>query len=85
VLDGSSIDVSGQSPSAGAAIDEWSYWGGGNQQFVIAKNAAGYYTIASINSMDPVQVPGSSTTAGTKLNQGTAGSGTNQQWSFASG
>jgi hypothetical protein len=28
---------------------------------------------------------GSSTTAGTKLNQGTAGSGTNQQWSFASG
>jgi hypothetical protein len=46
---------------------------------------AGYYTIASINSTDPVQVPGSSTTEGTKLDQGTAGSGTNQQLSFASG
>ena len=51
-------------------------------QFVVAKNAAGFYTISSINSLDPVAVPGSSTKAGTKLQQATPSTGTNQQWSF---
>lgn len=50
---------------------------------MIAKDAAGSYTIASINSMADVEVPGSSsTTAGTLLDQWAPNGGANQEWTF---
>ncbi|HET7015018.1 MAG TPA: RICIN domain-containing protein [Streptosporangiaceae bacterium] len=58
-----SLDINGPSTASGGAVDQWNCWGAGNEQFVIAKNSAGNYTIASINSLDPVAVPGSSTKA----------------------
>jgi hypothetical protein len=64
-------------------VDEWSYWGGGNQQFVIHQDSTGSYTIASINSTLDVEVPGSSGTAGTLLDQGTPSGGANQEWTFS--
>ena len=66
----------------GELVDEYGYWGGGNQQFVISQDAAGSFTISSINSLDPVEVPGQSTTAGTTLDQWQANGGTNQEWTF---
>lgn len=66
----------------GAAVDEYGYWGGGNQQFVISQDAAGSDTMSSVNSMDPVEVPGQSTTAGTPLDQWPANGGTSQEWTF---
>jgi hypothetical protein len=83
-MDGESIDISGQSTASGAKVDQYSYWGGGNQQFIIARDSAGSCTIASINSLDPVEVPGSSTRAGTLLDQGAANGGASQQWTFTS-
>jgi hypothetical protein len=69
----------------GAAVDQDDYWGGGNQQFVIADDGNGSsVTISSINSMDPVEVPGFSTTSGTNLDQWPSNGGTNQEWSLVS-
>jgi endoglucanase len=77
-----SIDVSGQSDRAGAVIDEWTYWGGGNQQFVVRREPTGYYTFASINSMEPVGVSRFAIPLKAQLHQGGTGSGRNQQWAF---
>ena len=82
-MDGESIDISGQSTASGAKVDQYSYWGGGNQQFIIARDSAGSFTIASINSLDPIEVPGSSTKAGTLLDQRPANGGANQEWTFS--
>ena len=82
MLDGQSIDIAGQSVSQGGKVDQWAYWGGGNQQFIVTRNADGCYTFASINSTDVVEVPGSSTTAGTQLDQWGGNGGANQEWSF---
>jgi hypothetical protein len=68
----------------GAKVDPYRYWGGGNQQFFISQNEAGYYSITSINSTDPVAVPDSSTSKGTLLEQSGVTGGANQQWSFLS-
>jgi endoglucanase len=77
--DGKSVDVYGQSIRSGARVDQWSYSGKGNQQFVVKRSSRGYYTFASINSMVPVQVPRSAT--GAWLRQSGTG-GPNRQWSF---
>ena len=81
-MDGESIDISGQSTASGARVDQYDYWGGGNQQFIIARDGAGSDTISSINSLDPIEVPGSSTKAGTLLDQRAANGGANQEWTF---
>jgi endoglucanase len=96
IYTGQSIDISGQSASSGAAVDESDYWGGGNQQFVIEtdENNDGGYNISAINSMadqtenilyptpTPIAVPGSSDTAGTKLDQAALNQQTSQEWTF---
>jgi hypothetical protein len=63
-------------------VDEWSYWGGGNQQFIIGCNVTGSCTIASLNSLDDLEVPGSSMKPGTLLDQWDGNGGTNQEWRF---
>jgi hypothetical protein len=96
VSSGQSVDISGQSTADGAAVDQWDYWGGGNQQFVIQTdiNDDGGYTISAINSMSdepeaieypeptPIEVPNSSLTAGTTLDQSYLTGNTNQEWTF---
>jgi endoglucanase len=83
VLDRASMDVYGQSIRPGTPLSQWAYWGGGNQQFVIQREASGHYTFASINSMDPVGVPGLATrAAAAQLPQSRTGSASNEQWSF---
>jgi endoglucanase len=90
VLDGQSIDVRGASTAAGGSIQQYGYWGGGNQQLVLQPdgNSDGACTMSAINSMRditspfPIEVPGSSTTAGTLLDQGAPDSGTDQDWTF---
>jgi hypothetical protein len=41
-------------------------------------------TISSINSMDPIEVPGFSTASGTDLDQWPRNGGTNQEWNLVS-
>jgi hypothetical protein len=40
------------------------------------------YTISSLNSLDPVEVPGASKTAGTLLDQRPASGTASQKWTF---
>jgi hypothetical protein len=82
VMDGESLDISGQSTAPGAKVDQRSYSALGSQQFLIIQNAAGDYSITSVNSAEPVEVPGSSTRKGTLLDQSGATGGANQQWRF---
>jgi endoglucanase len=91
VATGQSIDISGQSTGDGAAVDEYDYWGGGNQQFVIAGDGNGSsVTISAINSMTsltgafPLEIPGSSAASGTHLDQWPGNSGANQEWDLVS-
>lgn len=75
------MDVHGQSLHPGAGLDQWAYWGGGNQQFVIRRGAGGHYTFASLNSLDPIEVPGFAGPAAGQPRQSEPG-GAGQQWSF---
>jgi hypothetical protein len=76
---GKALDVNGSSTADGAAMIQWDYWGGNNQQWQLAA-AGNYFTIANRNSNKLLDVSGGSTTAGTGLVQQTAGSATSQQW-----
>ena len=85
VATGQYIDISGQSTTEGAAVDEWDYWAGGNQQFVLAGDGNGNsVTVSSFNSKDPIEVPAFSTTSGTGLDQWPGNGGTSQEWNLVS-
>ncbi|WP_329257674.1 RICIN domain-containing protein [Streptomyces pseudovenezuelae] len=59
------LDVYGNSGSAGAAIDQWTCNGQGNQQFEFVPVSGGYGQLRAQNSGLVVGVSGGSTTAGT--------------------
>ncbi|WP_181804570.1 RICIN domain-containing protein [Streptomyces shenzhenensis] len=59
------LDVYGNSGSAGAAIDQWTCNGQGNQQFQFVPAAGGYGELRAQSSGQDVAVAGSSTAAGT--------------------
>ncbi|MFJ9907411.1 RICIN domain-containing protein [Streptomyces sp. NPDC101152] len=59
------LDVYGDSGSAGAAIDQWTCNGQGNQQFQFVPASGGYGELRAQNSGQDVAVAGGSTEAGT--------------------
>ncbi|WP_225100620.1 RICIN domain-containing protein [Streptomyces sp. CoH27] len=73
------LDVYGNSGSAGAAIDQWSCNGQGNQQFQFVPASGGYGELRTQSSGLDVAVAGSSTAAGTpdivQQAPGTSGNG----------
>ena len=59
------LDVYGNVTTAGAAIDQWTCNGQGNQEFQFVPVSGGYGELQAGNSGDDVAVANSSTTAGT--------------------
>jgi hypothetical protein len=59
------LDVYGNVTTTGAAIDQWTCNGQGNQEFRFVPASGGYGELQAGNSGDDVAVAGSSTTAGT--------------------
>ncbi len=63
--DGLCLDVSGNTGTAGAAIDQWTCNGQANQQFQFVSISGGYGELQAQNSGDDLTVSGNATAAGT--------------------
>ena len=75
------LDVYGNSGSAGAAIDQWTCNGQGNQQFQFVPASGGYGELRAQSSGQDVAVAGSSTAAGTPdIVQQAPGTAVNGLW-----
>lgn len=77
---GKALEVYNQSTANSAAIDQWDYWGGTNQQWTFNALSGNYQSIINRNSGKALDVNGASTTAGTGIIQYDYSGGTNQQW-----
>lgn len=80
VNSGLAMEVYNQSTSNGAAIDQWSYWGGANQRWNITYLGNGLYQITSVNSGKVLDATNHGTTDGTKMQQWSNLSGSNQEY-----
>jgi hypothetical protein len=91
--DGLCLDVSGNTSTAGAAIDQWTCNSQTNQQFQFVPTSGGYGELQAQNSGDDVTVSGSSAAQGTPdiVQQPVSGSASSQwlpvaqsdgSWSF---
>ena len=78
---GSSV-ANGWSAANGAAVDQWSYSGGANQQWVVIPVRPGVYNLKNVNSGQLLDASGAKTANGTQLDQYPSNDGTNQQWKF---
>ena len=88
VNSGLMLEVAGASTSAGALIDQWAANGGLNQLWVIQfdnpADSSGSYDLFSANTGgNMLEVPGSSTTQGTQLDQYGWNDGPNQFWNIS--
>lgn len=77
------LDVANAGSDNGTQVKIYKYSGGKNQQFIVYDKGDGYYQIIDRNSGKPIEIPGSSHTAGDWIkiydNNGTNA----QQWSIA--
>ncbi|MBB6112904.1 endoglucanase [Mucilaginibacter lappiensis] len=81
VHSGKSLDITGASTADGALVQQWTYSGGSNQQFIITDVGGGYYRISPASaSSKGFDVSGASTADGASIIQWVYGGGTNQQW-----
>ncbi|MBW8683858.1 RICIN domain-containing protein [Chitinophaga rhizophila] len=77
---GKSLEVYNQSTANGAAVDQWDYWGGLNQQWSFTALSGNYFSVINRNSNKSLDVNGQSTTAGAGIVQWDYWGGNNQQW-----
>lgn len=77
------IQVANSSTADNALLEQWTYWGGGHQQWTATRNAEGFFTLSNRNSGKAMTVQGASTADGAGITQQTLGTGTNQQWTLA--
>jgi hypothetical protein len=77
------VDITGLGTTGGTLVQQWTYWGGANQKFMITPTGDGYYYITDSNSGMDLNVPGASTSEGVQLIiwPHTPGA-TNAEWSF---
>ncbi|MBO0937476.1 RICIN domain-containing protein [Fibrella sp. HMF5335] len=76
------VQVANASTADNAPLEQWTYWGGGHQQWTANRNADGFFTLSNRNSGKAMTVQGASTADGAGIVQQTLGMGTNQQWSL---
>jgi len=76
------LDVANASTSNGANVQQYSYWGGTNQQWSLVDVGSGYYKIQNANSGMVLDVANASTSNGANVQQYSYWGGTNQQWSL---
>lgn len=74
------MEVYNQSKSDGAAVDQWSYWGGASQQWTLRYLNNGMYSLTSVNSDLVLDVTGKSTSNGAHMQQWSSLGGSNQQY-----
>ena len=77
------IQVANSSTADNALLEQWTYWGGGHQQWTATRNAEGFFTLSNRNAGKAMTVQGASTADGASITQQTLGTGTNQQWTLA--
>lgn len=82
VNSGMVLDVSGQSLQDGAAVWQWSAWGGANQHWKLASTTGGAYTLTSVNSGKCLDITGQSKANGARAQQWGCWGGANQAWRF---
>ena len=79
VNSGKVLDVSGQSTSDGANVQQYSYWGGSNQQWNVEDTGNGY-RIQNVNSGKVLDVANASTGNGANVQQYTDYGSDNQRF-----
>jgi subtilase family serine protease len=77
---GKALDVRGESTADGAAVEQWDFWNGPNQQWQLVPVDSVYYRIVSRNSGKVLDVDGVSIANGSGIEQWTYWGGANQQW-----
>ncbi|MGW8763669.1 glycosyl hydrolase family 95 catalytic domain-containing protein [Streptomyces sp. NPDC055815] len=77
---GKVLDVSGQSTADGAAVIQWPWSGGTNQQWRLLPDPDGSFRLSNVNSGKVLDNPGASTTHGQALDQWTDTDSPNQWW-----
>jgi RHS repeat-associated protein len=75
-----SLDVEGASTANGAAIHQWDYAGGANQQWQVESVGGGYYRIVARHSGKCLDVPEAAQHSGAWLHQWDCWGGHNQQF-----
>jgi alpha-L-fucosidase len=75
---GKALDVANASTADGAALIQWPYSGGTNQQWRLLPNTDGSFRLVNVNSGKLLQSPDS--TQGDSLTQGTDNGSDNQWW-----
>ena len=76
------LDVFSNATGDGSQIGQWTCNGQTNEQFTIAPIQGTTYSIIDVHSGKNVEIPNSSTTAGTVITIHSATGGSNQQWTF---
>jgi hypothetical protein len=77
---GKAMEVYNQSTANSAAIDQWDYWGGNNQQWSFTALTGSYRAVINRNSGKALDVTGGSATAGAAVIQYDYAGGNSQQW-----
>ena len=77
---GKALDVSNNSTSNGAGIQQWAFGGGANQLWTVTQLSGNTYKIISNNSGKSLDVSGVSTSNGANIQQWDYSNGTNQHW-----
>ncbi|MFI6247487.1 RICIN domain-containing protein [Streptomyces sp. NPDC051016] len=80
---GKVVDAIGAGTANGTLIDQWTANGGTNQQWTLALNSAGYYTVTGVGSGKALDIPNATTSPGTQLELYTPNGAANQQWLIA--
>lgn len=76
------IQVTNSSEADDAPLEQWTYWGGNHQQWLVQRNAENFYIITNRNSGKAMTVRNASTAEGAVITQQTLGTGQHQQWSL---
>jgi hypothetical protein len=79
---GKVADVASGSTADGAKIQQWTWNGGANQQWILLSASGGYYQVKAVHSGKVADVPAYSTADGARVQQWPSTGGTNQQWSI---
>jgi len=79
VNSGKALDVAGQSTDDGANVQQYSYWGGENQQWNVTDTGSGY-RLENVNSGKVLDVSGQSTDDGANVQQYTDYGNDNQRF-----
>ena len=78
------LDVSGDSKTPGAIVDQWPSTGGANQQWILNNLGNNYIALTSVNSSQELDVYGAEKTPGAPVDQYTYSGNSNQIWQLVS-